>query len=136
MNRFAPCIAAALILMPLEAIADCGNDLTCAVGAFGQGGVSSGGQAQGWHLERIETDPMFAGQLGTNSGNAFAGRATVGGGDTLTLSGALKEGQTGAAPGNTFRGHGTGAVGNWSGQCGLADFPFECEDSAHAKPRR
>jgi hypothetical protein len=128
MNRFVPCITAALIFMPLEAIADCGNDLTCGVGAFGQGGVSSGGQAQGWHLERIETDPMFAGQLGTNSGNAIGGRATVGGGDTLSLSGALK--------GNTFRGHGTGAVGNWSGQCDLSDFPFDCEDGTPGKSRR
>lgn len=99
MHRLLTCVTV-LVLSSAAALADCG-DRDCFVGAGGQGGVSSGGKAQGFH---------FAGQEGvavTNSGNALSGRLQVG--PLGTISGTIR--------GGTNRGRGTGIFGDWSGQC-------------------
>ena len=44
----------------------------CAVGAAGQGGVSSGGKAQGFRVE--QPSPSFPGSTFSNNGNDHAGR--------------------------------------------------------------
>lgn len=111
-------VLVALALFPSAAIANCGNEQTCHVGASGQGGGSSGGKAHGFYYE--EPSHMFPGQTLTNAGNSLSGRLTVGGGSTVT--------ESGTAHGDTFRGHGTGVFGDWAGQCDLDDFPTECED--------
>jgi len=111
MNRFTVCVAVALVLMPSAGIAACANGSTCGVGAFGQGGVSSGGSAQGGQLKYMDDASPFPGEIITNVGNAKAGRASAA--DTTI---------NGVAQGDTFRGHGTGIVGTWSGQCDLDDY--------------
>jgi hypothetical protein len=111
-------LAAAFILAPSLAFAQCGGD-TCSVGGAGTGGVNSDGKAQGFRLEEPSTN--FPGGTLTNSGNNDAGRLHVT--DALnpvgSLSGTFRENPQPAA-----RGHGTGIFGDWSGQC-EEDFSFD-----------
>lgn len=122
-NRFALCIAvalaAALLLLPSMAGAQCG-DGNCSVGAAGTGGEQSEGKAQGFHTEGPSTvNPRVS---VTNVGNNDAGRIEVSGDRNGTLAGTFR--------GDSARGHGTGAFGGssgeWSGQCDQADFPDAC----------
>lgn len=117
MNRLTICVAVALFLMPAAGIASCAKGQTCGAGAFGQGGVSSGGGAQGGQLKYMDDASPFPGEIITNVGNPRAGRVS-----------AVDTAISGAAHGDTFSGHGTGIVGTWSGQCDLDDYPF-CDDS-------
>lgn len=107
MNRFIFSIAAAaLVIIPSIAASQCGGD-TCNVGAAGTGGERSEGKAQGFRTERPST--RFGGTI-INTGNDNAGRLnfTAAG----SISGTFRE-----QPDATFRGHGTGLFGDWSGQC-------------------
>ena len=118
MNRFTICVAVAFVLMPSAGIAACANGSTCGAGAFGQGGVSSGGKAQGWQLKYMDDASPFPGEIITNVGNAKAGRVSAA--DTAI---------SGAVHGDIYSGHGTGIVGTWSGQCDLDDFPYDCDEA-------
>ena len=119
MNRIALLAGAMLLLIPSMANANCG-DGGCSVGAFGQGGVSSGGNAQGFHY--IIQSPFLPNTTSTNSGNPLAGRLKVEGQFNGMLSG-------GSPDGVTANGHGTGFFGDWSGQCPVEGFPNfpDCE---------
>ena len=109
MNWSVLCIATALFVFPSVAHAECG-DGDCAVGAFGTGGVSSRGKAQGWHTEGPAV--LFPGETQTNSGNNHAGRGTITGVGSVS----------GNFPGDgTFRGRAVGTPGDCTGFC---DDPF------------
>jgi len=112
--------AVALTLMSAYAPAQCGGD-SCSVGAFGTGGTSSEGKAQGFRLEFPST--MFPGGSVSNTGNLDAGRFNVddGSGSIGSTSGTFRENPT-----PSVRGHFSGLLGDWSGQCALEDFPDDC----------
>jgi hypothetical protein len=110
MNWSILCIAAALLLIPSVADAECG-DGDCAVGALGTGGTSSGGKAQGFRFERPA--PLFPGETQTTTGNNHAGRGSITGVGSIS----------GNIPGDgTFRGR---AVGTPDDCVGFCDNPFE-----------
>ena len=78
-----------VVSLPSAAFAQCNS--YCAVGAFGTGGSSSAGQAQGFHYVvpgRVE------GSTVTNSGNFDAGRAVIDSfGNVIgTISGTFRDG--------------------------------------------
>lgn len=80
----------------------CGTG-NCSVGAFGQGGVASEGNAQGFHVERPST--LYPSSTYTNVGNDDAGRIDVSGQGTLQ----------GTYRNEISRGHETGIFGDASG---------------------
>jgi hypothetical protein len=90
------------------------------VGAFGTGGGSSGGKAQGFRTE--SPGVLFPNRQLSNTGNFDAGRfnVTEGGRSIGSTNGAFRQ--------HSVRGHSTGIFGNWSGQCDEVDFPDDCED--------
>jgi hypothetical protein len=65
-------IATSLVISPAPALAQCNT--FCGVGAFGTGGTSSDGKAQGWHLIRPGS---LEGFTISNVGNSDAGRTAV-----------------------------------------------------------
>jgi hypothetical protein len=110
MNRFTLCVAAAFILVPIPAVANCGDN-DCAVGAFGQGGASSGGKAQGYRTEG--PSELFLGETQTSTGNNHAGHGSITGVGSVS----------GNFPGDgTFRGR---AVGTPDDCIGFCDDPFD-----------
>ena len=113
MNRLSFCASLLVFLLPSLANASCGDGQNgqCAVGVYGQGGTSSGGQAQGGFISRPSI--FFEGATYKNSGNNFAGRINVTGAGS----------QSGSAPGSgaTVNGHATGFLGDFSGQCPADD---------------
>ncbi len=115
MNRFILYSAAALALGlgPSAAIAGGCGDGECFVGAAGQGGDSSEGKAQGFHVTGI--DPEH-GSMVTNSGNSTSGRLVV---DSPTKGAGSV---TGTIRGDTLRGQDTGFFGDCDGFC---PDPFE-----------
>jgi hypothetical protein len=118
MNRFVVFAAAAvLILIPSLAPAQCGGT-SCNVGAFGTGGTSSDGKAQGF-LQKFPST-MFPGATFSNAGNFDAGRLSISDGIGST-SGTFRQNPT-----PTVRGQASGIFGDWSGQCDIEDFPDNC----------
>jgi hypothetical protein len=118
MNGFTLSVAAAaLILIPSLAPAQCGGN-SCSVGAFGTGGTSSDGKAQGFRLTFPST--MFPGATFSNTGNFDAGRLSISDGIGST-SGTFRQNPT-----PTVRGNASGIFGDWSGQCDIEDFPDNC----------
>ena len=113
MNRFTICIAAAFALVPFSAVATCGSG-DCSVGAFGQGGESSGGKAQGSYFVGPGENPGVSVSV---SGNASAGHVAVSrpDGSSDSLAGTDRNG--------IVRGMGTGEFGDWTGLCDEIDFP-------------
>jgi hypothetical protein len=113
MNRFALLAAAIFILVPCAADANCGAG-PCDVGATGNGGVNSGGSAQGYHYTKPWTESPD--QQISNSGTLSSGRLNVTGG-AINLSGHFSD-TRGVVAGNA----GGGLFGDWSGQCAYEDF--------------
>ena len=70
--KFTLAIAGSVIVSPVPAVAQCNS--YCEVGAAGTGGLSSGGQAQGFYYR---VPGRTAGRTLTNSGNSDAGRFVI-----------------------------------------------------------
>jgi hypothetical protein len=108
---------AALVVLPSAAVAECG-DGDCYVGAYGQGGESSAGKAQGFRYEQPGT--LFPDYTLTNTGNLNAGRYNV-------ISNGSSIGSTsGTFRGTSVRGTFKGVFGDWAGQCEIEDMPDNC----------
>src|SRR5215203_2232156 len=101
MNRFVFGIAASLLLIPSVSVAGGCGDGQCSVGAFGQGGTSSDGKAEGFYDKHPST--RFLGSTYTNSGNSDAGRLNISGG-VGTTSGTFRQ--------DSVRGRSTGIFGD------------------------
>ena len=102
MYRMMVC-AAVLAFMSSVAFAGCGKT-NCSVGALGNGGVQSGGAAQGSHEKGQEFGSDF-----TNSGTSTSGHLNVVD-PSGSLSGHLH-------PDGTSTGRTTGFFGECTGQC-------------------
>lgn len=107
------CIAAAFALVPFVAVATCGSG-DCSVGAFGQGGESSSGAAQGSYFVGPGENPGVTVSVG---GNASAGHVVVTRPDGVSAS------LAGTDRNGVVRGMGTGEFGDWTGLCDEIDFP-------------
>jgi len=113
-TAFGAVIAASLALsVPTASAEGCAD--TCAVGAVGNGGQSSDGQAQGFRLKGLSTG--FPGSTFTNQGNEMAGHIAVTGPFEGSASGR-------GMPDGTLVGHfdGVSAIffgldGDCSGRC-------------------
>jgi hypothetical protein len=114
-TAFGAAIAASLALaIPTASAEGCAD--TCAVGAAGNGGQSSDGQAQGFRLKGPSGG--FPGSTFTNQGNDFAGHIAVTGPFEGSASGR-------GMPDGTLVGHFDGVTaiflgldGDCSGRCG------------------
>jgi hypothetical protein len=118
LNKRMILIAAVWSLLTPPALANCG-DGDCNVGAAGQGGVASEGQAQGFRTEFPSI--FFPGYGFSNTGNLDAGRLGItqpGEEPVGTTSGTFRQ--------DSVRGRSTGVFGDWTGQCEIEEFP--CDD--------
>lgn len=114
-TAFGAAIVASLALAVPTASAQGCSDIPCAVGAFGNGGVNSDGQANGFRITGFSTG--FPGSTFTNQGNDFAGHISVKGPFEGSASGRV-------TPDGTLVGHFDGVTaiflgldGDCSGVC-------------------